>query len=91
MMNYLIPKNHTTEIKIVKGITLTDIIIIAIIMVVMMIMGSLVNAYLRVVYYIFAGLLSLYLSRQSRDNPKKRIYQTLILLIRRDRKMYYSL
>jgi len=88
---YSLPKTIKKEILIMPGITLADVAIILGMFMAAFVLGSLVYMPLRPFYYVYFATLGFYLSRQSKDNPKKRKYQTIILMLRCNHNTYHSI
>ncbi|AMN30815.1 DUF5592 family protein [Clostridium perfringens] len=89
-MKYNIPKEISTEMKLSDKIFLKDLIITIIALFVASLFNGFVYRPLIVVYYIFVFLSTVYLVNRSINNPKKRVFQSIYLALRRDRTTYVA-
>lgn len=89
-MKYNIPKEISTEMKLSDKIFLKDLIITIISLFVASLFNGFVYRPLIVVYYIFVFLSTVYLVNRSINNPKKRVFQSIYLALRRDRTTYVA-
>ena len=89
---YLIPKDIAKGTRLVKGLYLRDLAITGGVAVLMNIIGRpLVAPALMILYGILSVLAGLYISRESKSaNPLKMNLNTLILMFRQNRNVYYS-
>lgn len=94
-MTYFIPKQLKEENKIFEGIFIKDILTIGICLSVFWVLSHFVSPYLALVYWPFAAVVSLYLSRPAKHTnpglPIKRKWEAVQLLLTKDQSTYYSL
>ncbi|MGL5751365.1 MAG: DUF5592 family protein [Paraclostridium sp.] len=91
-MIFHIPKEISSENKLWKSIYVKDFAIITGTLFFAWITSSIVKTSLKIVYFIFMIIVSILLVQKNQNhNPNKRIYQSLILMMRRKRKTYHSL
>jgi len=91
MNKYVIPEELKSETELVKGLTLTDIIIIGVWYTVTNPFKALVDERLTILYTLFNLLFAFLLTRRSLANQGKRIYEELIIYFTRDRNIYHMM
>ncbi|MCI0936781.1 DUF5592 family protein [Clostridioides difficile] len=86
---YYIPEEIRSETKIFKSLYLSDLIFLAVILLLAWIMRSLVYSPLVIPYYIFTTVSTLFLLAKSSDNPGSRNYKTIYFLLTKSRHIYH--
>ena len=87
-MTYIVPKELKSPIKVTKFLYLFDILFVLLFMGLSILFGSLVNEKIIFLYYIFSLAVAIILISKSTFNPRKRIYETILYLFKRDGKVY---
>ncbi|MEH7000826.1 DUF5592 family protein [Priestia megaterium] len=91
MAHYNIPKEISSELKINKALYLFDLLLIAGILVFTLILNNLVHDSLKVPFYIFMGLIAVIMIWRPITNPKKRMYEVLIITLMRKRDTFCAI
>lgn len=91
MANYRIPKEIATELKINKALYLFDLMLVIGIMVLTLIFNNFVNQSLRLFFYIFMGLIAIIMIWRPVTNPKKRMYEVLLITLMRKRDTFCAI
>ncbi|EOE7347233.1 DUF5592 family protein [Clostridioides difficile] len=86
---YYIPEEIRSETKIFKSLYLSDLIFLAVVLLLAWIMRSLVYSPLVIPYYIFITVSTLFLLAKSSDNPGSRNYKTIYFLLTKSRHIYH--
>lgn len=91
--HYIIPQELKSQTKISSALKLylTDFFFIIAYFVCFLILNIFVDERLHYPYYAFNLFMALLLTRQSIYNPPKRIYQSLLYLIAKDRTTYHPI
>ena len=87
----IIPQELKSPTKVSSKLYLSDFIFIIVYFMCFLILDVFVDSRLHVVYYIFNIFIALILTRKSIYNPPKRIYQTLLYMIIKDRTVYHPI
>lgn len=82
-MRYFVTQEIKSETKMSKYLNLKDFIVVAVFMCVCLLLQDLVYDKLIIPYYIFSALMSVYLILPSRDNPKRRNFQSLCIFLKK--------
>ena len=82
-MRYYVPKEIKSSPKVWKNVGFDTFMAMIVLLAVAMIFENLVYEKLVPEYYIFSVLTSLVFLLPSKDNPKRRLYQTLLITIKR--------
>lgn len=90
-MNFEIPEEISSEVKIYKSIYLFDLVIALLSLAFASITSSVIYPALTIPYYIFILGSTLFLLAKSLSNPGMRNYKTIYLLITRDNNTYYKI
>ena len=85
MENYNIPKEISTELKINKSLYLFDLLFIIGLLMVTMMLRFFIHPTLQIPFYIFMGIFGLLMIVRPSTNPKKRMYEALLLTLVRKR------
>lgn len=91
MANYRIPKDISAELKINKALYLFDLLFIIGMIVVTMIFNVFVHESLKIPFYIFMGIVSLIMLWRPSTNPKKRMYEVLLITMMRKQSTYCAI
>ncbi|MFP7176272.1 MULTISPECIES: DUF5592 family protein [Priestia] len=91
MANYNIPKEVTTELKINKSLFLFDLLFIIGLLIFTMILNIFIHPTLQIPYYIFMGIVGLIMIWRPHTNPKKRMYQVLLITMMRKKNTYCAI
>ena len=89
-MQYNIPKEISTEMKFTSKIYLFDFAMLLVALIFATIFSGLGYPSLRVLFYIFVAISTIFLVNKSIINPKKRNFQTVYLALVRDKKVYVA-
>ena len=87
----IIPQELKSPTKVSSKLYLSDFIFIIVYFMCFLVLDVFVDSRLHVVYYIFNIFIALILTRNSIYNPPKRIYQTLLYMIIKDRTVYHPI
>lgn len=90
-MNYKIPNEVTTELKINKVLYLFDLLFLISIIVFRQITLPFIHSRFSIYYTIFLALFAVFMLIRPASNPKKRMYQTLIYIIVRKKDDYSAI
>lgn len=77
-----------SETKVTGNIYLYDLFFILIYFTVTAMLGTVVSSVLRISYYVFNVVCALWLTMKSHSNKQRRNYQSIVLFLRRDYKVY---
>ncbi|MGG3801186.1 DUF5592 family protein [Metabacillus fastidiosus] len=91
MGNYRIPKEISSELKITKSLFLFDLLFLVALGVVTLIFQRFVHRDLLIFYYIFMGITALTMIWRSSTNPKKRMYEILLITVMRKKSTYCAI
>lgn len=89
-MNFEIPEEISSEVKIFKSIYLFDLIVALLSLGFASITSSVIYPALTIPYYIFVLASTLFFLAKSSSNPGMRNYKTIYLLITKDNNTYYK-
>lgn len=90
-MNFEIPEEINSEIKVFKSVYLFDLVIVLLSLVFASITSAVIYPALTIPYYIFVGVSILFLVAKSPSNPGMRNYRTIYLLFTKDSNTYYKI
>lgn len=90
-MRYTIIQEVKSETKVVGNISVYDLLFILGYMMIAYLFTNGVAGQLKILYYIFSGLIAIWLTLPSRVNPKRRFWQSLLLFIKKEKVIYKSL
>lgn len=88
-MRYLVAQEIKSETKVSKNIYLFDFFFLILYMAVSVIFGTLVHESLRMFFYVYSFLAALFLTGKSHYNRRRRNYESIAILIRRDMQVYH--
>lgn len=88
-MNNLVPQEINSETKVGKSIYLFDFFFLVIYMAVSLVIGNMVHESLRFLFYVYSFLMALFFTGKSFYNQKRRNYESIAILIRKDLDIYY--
>jgi hypothetical protein len=88
---YRIPKEIDSELKINKALFLFDLMLIIALLVVTLIFNRFVHNDLRIVYYVFMGVVGIIMIWRPSTNPKKRMYEVLLITVCRKKDTYSAI
>ena len=88
---YTLTKELRSQITVWKFISLVDIGVICSYMLMVYLFKSFVHTYLIIPYIIFNAVSIIILMLPSKDNPGKKIYQSMYLMLTRDKDSYSSI
>lgn len=91
MANYRIPKEITTELKINKALYLFDLLFMVALLVLAMVLGNVVHSSLKIPFYVFMGFIGIVLIIRPYTNPKKRMYQAIVIAFSRRKDTYCAI
>ncbi|KMY52558.1 hypothetical protein AC623_20355 [Bacillus sp. FJAT-27231] len=91
MANYRIPKEISSELKINKVLFLFDLLFIIGLIVLTLIFNNFVHNDLRIAYYLFMAIVGIIMIWRPSTNPKKRMYEVLLITIMRKRNTYCAI
>ena len=87
----IIPQELNAPIKVWKFLYLFDLFFIISYFAVSAVFAGFVHSSLQIPYYIFTALMAVLLTLRSPYNPQKRIFQTVIFAIKKDRTVYHPI
>ena len=87
-MKHIVVKDIKSETKVFKFIYIQDFFFLLFYMSVIYLLGNLVNVLLLVPFYIFSGLVGIFLTVKSSWNVKRRNWESLFIYLRRDMEVY---
>lgn len=87
-MKYIVVKDMKAETKVGKFIFLFDFFFLLGYAAVSMMLVKMVQESLSVPFYIFSGVVALFLTLKSPWNKKRRNWESLLLYLRRDKEVY---
>lgn len=90
MSKYVIPNDIKTEMRMYKQIYMFDFIISVVMIGVTYVLGRFVEPSFKFPFYLFMTVVVITLLSRPRTNPKKRMYQAMILALNRSRQTYQS-
>lgn len=90
-MKYFAVKELKSPTKVNRWLYLFDLIFIIVYNVAFGCFKNIIHPSFKVPYYIFTGICSVILTMPSPYNPQKRIFQSLIFYLTRNRVMYYPI
>lgn len=82
-MRYFVTQEIKSETKMSKYLNLKDFIVVAVFMCVCLLLQDLVYDEFIILYYVFSALMSVYLILPSRDNPRRRNFQSLFIFLKK--------
>ena len=88
---YTLTKELRSDITVWKFISLLDIGVICSYMLMIYLFKGFVHSYLVVPYMIFNAISIIILMLPSKDNPGKKIYQSMYIMLTRDKDSYSSI
>ncbi|OAH58671.1 MULTISPECIES: DUF5592 family protein [Bacillaceae] len=88
---YRIPKEIDSELKINKALFLFDLLFMIGMLILTMIFNNFIHPNLQIVYYIFMGLVTVSMICRPPTNPKKRMYEVLVITMFRKRGIYHAI
>lgn len=91
MANYRIPKEISSELKINKALYLFDLLFIIGLLVSTMVFNNFVHDSLKIVYYIFMGIVGVIAIWRPVTNPQKRMYEVLYITIMHKKNTYSAI
>ncbi|KLV29663.1 DUF5592 family protein [Priestia megaterium] len=91
MANYNIPKEMSTELKINKSLYLFDLLFIIGLLMVTMMLRFFIHPTLQIPFYIFMSIFGLLMTVRPSTNPKKRMYEALLLTLLRKKSTYCAI
>lgn len=87
-MKHIVVKDIKPETKVFKFIYIQDFFFLLTYMCGTYLLGNIVNELLIVPYYIFSGLVAVFLTVKSNWNVKRRNWESLFIFLRRDTEVY---
>lgn len=87
-MSYIVSKEIKSETRVSKNIYAFDFLFIVMYMLVAFMLSEMVVDQLEIGFYIFSFIMAIFLTMPSAFNKKRRNYQTIILLLKRDTYVY---
>jgi len=90
-MTYEIPEEINSEIKIYKSIYLFDLFIVVCALLFAYFTSSIIFPPLVMLYYIFVAVTTLFLLSKNSNNPGRRTFTSIYLLLKKDRNTYYPI
>lgn len=91
MTQYRIPKEVSTELKLNKVLFLFDLLCMIALIICTMIFNNFVHQKLQIPYYIFMGIVGVIMLWRPSTNPRKRMYEVLIITVTRKRCTYCAI
>jgi Family of unknown function (DUF5592) len=91
LANYNIPKEISTELKINKSLYLFDLLFIIGLLMVTMMLRFFIHPTLQIPFYIFMGIFGVLMIVRPSTNPKKRMYEALLLTLVRKKSTYCAI
>lgn len=89
-MRYLVSKEIKSETKVGKSIYLFDFFFLIVYMAVSFVLVNLVHPSLHIAFYLFSFVMALLLTTKSYTNKKRRNYQSIAIMLRKDQTVYRS-
>ena len=83
-MRYLVSKEIKSETKVGKSIYLFDFFFLIVYMAVSFVLVNLVHPSLHIAFYLFSFVMALLLTTKSYTNKKRRNYQSIAIMLRKD-------
>ena len=87
-MRYLVAKDIKSETKVSKNIYIYDFYFILIYMSVSLVLANLVHPSLKIVFFIYSLGMAVFLTAKSYYNKKRRNYESVMIMLRRDKESY---
>lgn len=87
-MRYIIMKELKSPVKVTKKLYLKDLFFLMGFMAVIMAFKILIDSRLQLAYFAFSFLMALILTAPSPYNPRRRNYQSIFIMLKRDKKIY---
>lgn len=87
-MRYLVAKDIKSETKVSKNIYIYDFFFILIYMTVSLVLANLVHPSLKLVFYVYSLGMAVFLTAKSYYNKKRRNYESVMIMLRRDKGLY---
>ena len=87
-MRYLVAKDIKSETKVSKNIYIYDFFFILIYMSVSLVLANLVHPSLKIVFFIYSLVMAVFLTAKSYYNKKRRNYESIMIMLRRDKESY---
>ena len=87
-MRYLVAKDIKSETKVSKNIYIYDFFFILIYMSVSLVLANLVHPSLKIVFFIYSLGMAVFLTAKSYYNKKRRNYESVMIMLRRDKEIY---
>ena len=87
-MRYLVAKDIKSETKVSKNIYIYDFFFILIYMSVSLVLANLVHPSLKIVFFIYSLGMAVFLTAKSYYNKKRRNYESIMIMLRRDKESY---
>ena len=87
-MRYLVAKDIKSETKVSKNIYIYDFFFILICMSVSLVLANLVHPSLKIVFFIYSLGMAVFLTAKSYYNKKRRNYESVMIMLRRDKESY---
>lgn len=88
-MKYLVAQEIKSETKMGKSIYLFDFFFLIFYMSVSLVLANLVHPSYKVVFLIYSFIMALTLTSKSFYNKKRRNYESIAIMFRRDMNVYY--
>ena len=89
-MRYLVSKEIKSETKVGKSIYLFDFFFLITYMAISLVLVNLVHPSLHIAFYLFSFVMALLLTTKSYTNKKRRNYQSIAIMLRKDQTVYRS-
>ena len=87
-MKYLVTQEIESPSKVSKHIEIVDFFFVLVYMAVAYSLSPLVHPHLKIIYFIYSFLFSIFLTSKSVFNKKRRNYESIILMLRHDINIY---
>ena len=87
-MRYLVAKDIKSETKVSKNIYIYDFFFILIYMSVSLVLANLVHPSLKIVFFFYFLGMAVFLTAKSYYNKKRRNYESVMIMLRRDKESY---
>lgn len=87
-MKYIVTEDIKSPSKVAKGMDVFDFFFILGYMAISVMLCNAVHSLFKVPFMIFSLVMAILLTAKSRHNKKRRNYESLILLLRKDRAVY---
>ncbi|MGG2088284.1 DUF5592 family protein [Priestia aryabhattai] len=91
MENYNMPEEISTELKINKSLYLFDLFFIIGLLMVTMMLRFFNHPTLQILFYIFMSIFGMLMIIRPSTNPKKRMYEALLLTLVRKKSTYCAI